>query len=373
MVAGAPKRERVAALDGLRGWAALSVVVYHCLWQTFGVRFPETHNFVNSLLGNGIMAVAVFLTISGYVLTRGRWHNPANPPLYFAMVRRYIRLTIPIVAAILLVFVLMTLHLTPTRAAHEVTQVKQWYGMFIAFEPNLFEALSFALVWTYVWIGGHNYNTFLWTMIVELWGSFILFGLSQNGRLLREPYSPLLLLGAIMFMVFPLAACFVAGALLALMERDGILPPVPGPLLSFVASSGLIALVLVGAFVQMIDRDVATLSVLGTGIFLAARYSVPAQRFLSLPISQFLGRISFPLYIVQFAVIVSLSAQLIVMAQASGALNSGMALMIAAASVIASLVLATLFLPAELATLALLRRLDGRRSAPRASVAATTA
>jgi peptidoglycan/LPS O-acetylase OafA/YrhL len=370
-VAGAPEQQRFAALDGLRGWAALSVVVYHCLWQTFGARFPETHNFLTSLLGNGILAVAVFLTISGYVLTRKRWRNPDNPPLLIAFVRRYIRLTIPIIAATLLVFVLMMLDLTPTRAAFQVTEVRGWYNTFVRFEPSLLEAISFALFWTYIWIGGQNYNPFLWTMIAELWGSYVLFAFSQNDRFLREPYTPLLLCGTITLLVFPLAACFLAGALIALAERDGVLPAEPEPLTSFVASCGLVALLLAGTFVQMIDRDVLTLSLLGMGIFLAVRYSLPAQRFLTLGVSQFLGRISFPLYLVQFAVIVSLSAQVIVWADGNDALTATTAMLIAAGSVIASLALATLFLPIELATLSLLRRLDRRRSAPRRSVAAS--
>jgi peptidoglycan/LPS O-acetylase OafA/YrhL len=372
-VAGAGEQQRFAALDGLRGWAALSVVVYHCLWQTFGVRFPETHNFLTSLLGNGIMAVAVFLTISGYVLTRKRWRNPDNPPIYIAFVRRYIRLTIPIIAAVLLVFVLMALDLTPTRAAYQVTEVRGWYSTFLRFDPSLFEALSFAFVWTYVWIGGQNYNPFLWTMIAELWGSYALFAFSQNVRFLREPYTPLLLCGAITLFVFPLAACFLAGALIALAERDGVLPSVPSPLVSFVASTGMLALVLIGTLVQMLDRDVLTLAILGTGIFVAARYSLPTQWFLSLGVSQFLGRISFPLYLVQFAVIVSLSANVIIWADANGTLTSTTALFIAAGSVIASLALATLFLPIELGTLSLLRRIDRRRTIPRASVAVPAA
>ena len=372
-MAGAPEQHRFAALDGLRGWAALSVVIYHCLWQTFGVRFPELHNFITALLGNGIMAVAVFLTISGYVLTRKRWRNPANPPLYVTAIRRYIRLTIPIVAACLLVFVLMSLDLTPTRAAHRITEIKAWYDSFLRFEPNPLDALSFAVLWTYVWFIGQHYNPFLWTMIVELWGSYVLFVLSQNGRFQREPYSALLFIGAMLLLVFPLAACFIAGALIALAERDGALPTAPTRLASFVASWALVAFLIAGTLVQMLNQHVLTLAILGTGIFLAVRYSLPAQRALTWSVSQFLGRISFPLYLVQFAVIVSLSANLIVWTNATGQLNATSAILIAAGSVLVSVALATMFLPVELATLALLRRLERRRTASRLPVAATAA
>jgi peptidoglycan/LPS O-acetylase OafA/YrhL len=100
---------------------------------------------------------------------------------------------------------------------------------------------------------------------------------------------------------------------------------------------------------------------------------LPIQWILSLGVSQFLGRISFPLYLVQFAVIVSLSANVIIWADANGTLTATTALLIAAGSVIASLALATLFLPIEVATLWLLRRIDRRRTIPRASVAVPAA
>lgn len=368
----AAPEHRLAALDGLRGWAALSVVIYHCLWQTFGVRFPELHTFVAAVVGNGIVAVAVFLTISGYVLTLRRWRNPENPPLLVAFLRRYVRLTVPIIAATALVLLLMALGLTPTREAHRITAMPQWYGSFLRFDPHLGSAIAFAFAWTYTWPVAHNYNPFLWTMLIELWGSFALFSLSQSNRFQREPYTPLLLLSALALLMFPLAACFFVGALVALAERDGLLPKTAAPLGSFLASMALLTLLLVGAFAQLLERDLRTYALIGTGIFVAARYSLPAQRFLSLGISQFLGRISFPLYLVQFAVIVSLSANLIVLTDANATLTATSALGIAALSVAASLALAVLFLPVELGTLALLRRFDRRRRDPRASVAPAT-
>lgn len=368
--AGASDQQRFAALDGLRGWAALAVVIYHCLWQTFGVRFPELHNFVTAFLGNGILAVSIFLTISGYVLTRRRWRNPHNPPLLVSAARRYFRLTVPIIAATALVFVLMALELTPTRAAHEVTGVRAWYNTFVRFEPGLLDAIGFAFAWTYTWPVTHNYNPFLWTMLAELWGCWALFALSQNDWFLREPYSPLLLLTTLALLIHPLGACFGAGALIALAERDRALPVSSTPLLSFVASCGLLALLAIGAFTQLLDGGNRILAVLGTATFLAVRYSLPAQRFLNTGISQFLGHISFPLYLVQFAVIVSLSANLIVWVHTAGALTTTAALLIGAGSVFASLVLAALFLPIELGTLSLLRQFNPQHARPHLSVAA---
>ncbi|MDO8360041.1 MAG: acyltransferase [Devosia sp.] len=348
---------RVGALDGLRGWAALSVVVYHCFWQTFGVLFPEIHSLIPALVGNGLMAVAVFLTLSGYVLTTRRWRRNDNPPLLLSAVRRYIRLTIPIVAAVLLVWVLMALQLTPTKRAFEITGVHSWYDTFARFEPDLLAALSFATMRVYG--AALNYGPFLWTMVVELWGSLIVFAISQSGRALREPYTPLLLVTVLCLAMFPLAACFPIGALIALLERDGVLfRAEPSQRESRIATAALLAILVAGALVQMYLPGLVAPSLLGVGIFLAVKRSLPAQHFLELPVSALLGRLSFPLYLVQYAVIISLSALLIVWLDANDALNLATAILTALGSIAASVGLAAVFLPVEVLTLGLLRRID---------------
>ena len=35
-----PIPARVGALDGLRGWAALGVLIYHVGWEMFGIIYP---------------------------------------------------------------------------------------------------------------------------------------------------------------------------------------------------------------------------------------------------------------------------------------------------------------------------------------------
>src|SRR5262249_47363679 len=77
---------RISALDGLRGWAALSVIVYHLTWELFGALYPIYRNPWLSIFGNGAFAVAVFFAISGYVLTIGRWNRDDNPPLVLTLI-----------------------------------------------------------------------------------------------------------------------------------------------------------------------------------------------------------------------------------------------------------------------------------------------
>jgi peptidoglycan/LPS O-acetylase OafA/YrhL len=350
---------RIHAFDGLRGWAALSVVVSHCLSESFRHKFPEVVNFPTAIFVNGTFAVGVFLTISGYVLTVRRWHNPANPPLILAFVRRYIRLTLPIIGATFLAWALIALGQTPTRATHDLMGVGKWFGFFINFEADVFTAWFFALFGAYGFLWENNYNPFLWTMTIELWGALIVFAISQHDRFLRDRYMPLLFCTVLVGAIFPIAGCFFAGAMIALAERDGLVLR-SGPASSRAATAALVICMAAAGLVLTNGKNLHLLAYLGIGVFLSVRYSQPAQRFLNSPVSQFMGQISFPLYLVQFPIIASLTAQLILGATASESLSVVTAYGIAAVSTVVCLVVATLFLPIELGTLALLRRIDRR-------------
>lgn len=359
---------RIGAFDGLRGWAALSVVISHCLSESFRHLFPQVVNFSTAIFVNGTFAVGIFLTISGYVLTIRRWHNPANSPLYVAFIRRYIRLTIPIIGTTFLCWALIALGQTPTKATHDLMGTPDWFGFFINFKADFLRAWFFALVGAYIFVWDYNYNPFLWTMTIELWGALIIFAISQHDRFLRDRYIPLIFCAVLSSAIFPIAGCFFVGAMIALAERDGLV--LKSPIVSRVAGIVLIACLFGGAWVLTHGKDLMSLAILAVGVFLSVRYNRTAQRFLNTPVSQFMGRISFPLYLVQFPVLASFSAQMVLWTTAEGTLTPQVAYAIAAAATVISLLVATLFLPIETGTLALLRRMDRRR--PQAAEALET-
>jgi peptidoglycan/LPS O-acetylase OafA/YrhL len=360
-LSGSHDTSRISAFDGLRGWAALSVVISHCLLEAFKYKFPAVVTFPATFIANGTFAVAIFFTISGYVLTIRRWHNPANPPLYVAFVRRYIRLTIPIIGATFLAWALISLGQTPTKAHHDLAQIGEWFGFFINFKADFFRAWFFALFGAYGFLWQNNYNPFLWTMGVELWGALIIFATSQHDRFLRDRYMPLLFFAVLTDFIFPIAACFFVGALIALAERDGFVLK-PGVVLNRIAAGVLAVCLVLAALVTLNGKSLQLLALLGVGVFLSARYSPSAQSLLNSPVSQFMGRISFPLYLVQFPVIASFSAQLIVWTDSNGTLTMWTAYGIAVASTAVCVLVATLFLPIETGTFALLRRIDRYRT-----------
>jgi peptidoglycan/LPS O-acetylase OafA/YrhL len=358
-LSGEQDTSRIGAFDGLRGRTALSVVVSHCLSESFRHKFPEVVNFPTAIFVNGTFAVGIFLTISGYVLTIRRWRNPANPPLHVSFIRRYIRLTLPIIGATFLAYALIALGQTPTAANHDLARLEKWFGFFINFEADFFRASFFALFGTYGFLWESNYNPFLWTMTIELWGALIIFAISQNDRFLRDRYIPLLFCAVLAGAIFPIAALFFVGALISMAEKDGYVLK-PSPALNRVATVVLVVCLISAGWVLTNGKSLRLLAILGMAVFLAVRYSHTAQRLLNSPLSQFMGRISFPLYLVQFPIIASFSAQLIVWSNANGTLTLWTAYGIAAAATIVCLLVATLFLPLEMGTLALLRRIDRR-------------
>lgn len=364
---------RVAAMDGLRGWAALSVVVFHFTWELFGGTYPEFRTFVPAMLGSGRLAVAIFFTLSGYVLTIRRWRRDDNPPYYGVALKRYVRLTIPIFVISMLFYLAMVAGFTPTHEASQIIHNRYWMGNIANFEPEFLPAVFFGLVGAYGFELRHLYHPFLWTMIVELWGSYIVFGISQNGRFLREPYSALLLFAVFFLWLFPLIACFFLGALVALLQRDGVLfRNPPGRLESAIATLLFAAGVIGAAFMHVRSENLSGLTVhqlvpaslTGVVVVFAAARSRPVSTFLSRPLSQGLGKLSFPLYLAHGVVAAAVSAPLIVWTASFGPIDTFDALLISLASILSSLALAQLLLPVETFTLSLLKRIPWPRARP---------
>ncbi|MEO6015537.1 MAG: acyltransferase [Devosia sp.] len=354
--------QRVAALDGLRGWAALSVVLYHATWESFGVIYPEYRSFVPSLFGDGGLAVAVFFVLSGYVLTIGRWRRADNPNLLLTLVRRYIRLELPILAVVLLYLAVVLLGWSQAQIAAPIIQRDDWLSTFDNFVPDLPGAILFATVRVF-WIArSFNYGPFLWTMIVELIGSVVVLLLSHRARSLWVPLTFLVLFAGLLLWKFPLAAPFPIGATIALLQRHGVLfAQLSGVTESRIATTLLFVALMAAAWVQMTFVSLLPISLVGVVVFLCVLRSSPAQSFLSNRLSGWLGTLSFSLYLVHVLVLMTVTSWLIIVLQDAQALNPVSAVGVAATTVIASVAAGWVFLPVELATLALIRRIRGPR------------
>lgn len=349
---------RLTALDGLRGWAALSVVVYHLSWEAFGLYDPAFRSPLASFLGNGRVSIAIFFILSGYVLTLRRWGRSDHSSLAVTLVRRYLRLEIPILVSVLIVWAMIAAGLSFTIEAASAVGRPDWLGLYARGEANLFGAIGYALAPVFWTLNDLQYGPFLWTMAVEFWGSMLVLSLSQRPLPYGIAYWTLGIVIVAFGVVFPLAACLPLGGLLALLQRDGLLfRSEPGPQESLIATLLFIAGLLVAAWVQIAFQSTLPAALAGLMIFLGATRSQPIRALLARPVSAFLGRLSFPVYLMQYPVLISLTSWLIVAFNSSGALSPLTAIVIGSLSLGGVLLAAWAFLPVEMFTLSLIQRI----------------
>ncbi|OOF92648.1 hypothetical protein ASPCADRAFT_509063 [Aspergillus carbonarius ITEM 5010] len=195
------KPHAIAALDGLRGWACLLVFNFHFLFtytwkvavgwgfnnENFGLlQLPIFH-----MLVSGHIMVAIFFVISGYVLSykplkliRSRSWEQTFTVLASSTFRRALRLYIPSVVGILLVFVAVRLGvynysqkvlveghtILGTNEQHPPIMrsfYKQYWDWYLTI-VHLMDPFNWALYYNY-------YNPHLWTIPVEFRSSIVLF------------------------------------------------------------------------------------------------------------------------------------------------------------------------------------------------------
>lgn len=188
------EREATAWLDGLRGIAALQVMIFHYadLWLVVDVIYgsgqPGSDSilrlpFIRSFYASGRSMVCAFFVISGYVLTQrtladlrqGRITQAATR-LSSAMFRRSMRLFAPAMVIAVLGFFLVRLgfrcHLDDTICPYFPSfreQLVDWWRASVSY-LSPFEYRNF---------GGslaHKYENIIWTLPMEMFGSLWCYG-----------------------------------------------------------------------------------------------------------------------------------------------------------------------------------------------------
>ena len=303
--------QRVNHLDGLRGIAAVTVVVFHYLSAFVPALTPDQtanpywlSDTPLAVLFNGPFAVVVFFVLSGFVVSKAAYRND---PLPLTIGLRYLRLTIPMLASVLVAWLLLTEFPTDASKLAAITGTPWLTRTFNGQIPSLFQAIKDATLDAYL-NGQSRFNNALWSMQWELIGSltiYVVFALFPRPVIVKVwiAFFVLLLLGRSPFFY----EAFVLGILMQEAWTRSRLKPVAPELAlviglilgsqsaGFAKRHGLDFLpggLQPGNPVGLIYPIAAALVVYG------CLMSVPVAKFLQQTGCLFLGRISFGLYLI---------------------------------------------------------------------------
>jgi peptidoglycan/LPS O-acetylase OafA/YrhL len=325
---------RYSHLDGLRGAAALLVVLFHGMialypatlsgrpsdnigpWDAQIAHFP----FFFPIPGG--FAVCLFFALSGFVLASS--YSQSSQNIIALALKRYVRLTVPIFAICLISCVVLIAggisrvpliaHIPSTGFAHHFRQV-----------PSFLSAAIEALTSTFQHPDNRDsYCPALWTMPIEFAGSVLLIiafsGLKRMRQATRDRYQNWILAGLCILLSASYLGLFFAGAWLytsqaykRISPRVGVCLFVLGALLGSIGIAyntfldPLSAANAIFNLMPVFGYDVFTcMRAIGAVMVMVSAFSVPQlMSALNSRALQFLGQISFSAYLVHGLVIVS--------------------------------------------------------------------
>lgn len=325
--------KRYIYMDGLRGWASLIMLFHHGIFCFFGYMHPIRYLFA------GRMWVSVFFVLSGFVLSIGYITRRDPNILYTMAARRYVRLTIPIAITTAFAYTLLAGGLMYHLKAAETLQ-SAWMAAFYRFTPHPMDLLTFPLYKVY-FEQDDSYNSNLWTMPIELIGSMGIFAVLFAFGHRKIRWAVYAVIAAACTVLYPIALGMLLGVVLA--EFYAGLQKRVRPQWAVFALALVVTVASVTAGHD--ERDIA-FSCIAFTICLGVLLLPVLQRLLSLPVSQFLGRIAFMLYLVQIPIICSLGSYVYVTLHA-GTSETFRQAVSGAVIVIGSLALAIVLEPVE--------------------------
>src|SRR5260221_2312089 len=177
---------RLLHLDGLRGWAAFFVILHH-LELAFFPTIKGPNDGVSPVLGpfsflaDGPLAVAIFFLLSGIVLAEAV-HAASHPDgpqqvgLTGLIIKRWLRLGLPIVVTGLLFLILFTLLGNRTTEASAVASSDWMQSLFPpGYHPDFFKVLHESVIGAFLGPQTPTHDPVLWTIRVEFLGSILVF------------------------------------------------------------------------------------------------------------------------------------------------------------------------------------------------------
>jgi len=319
--------EKISYLDGLRGVAAINVMLMHFFIvllpaMIYSDRMPShlgnlEQIFTSTplgLIGAGNFSVCIFFVLSGYVLTQKYFKTKDRSIIISGAVRRYLRLFVPVFAATMLSFLLASTGMFHYFIEAVMISGNNNYANYWTFTPDLAEAIKQA-AWGTFFTGDDTYNPVLWTMTIEFYGSMLVFAMALLFGSLRARWT--FYFAAIVLFLNTYYLAFIIGMGLAdvFSGKTSVFKTSNKIILSIVLASGLF----LGSYpVGTVTTD-SLYGFLNNGFFQTPKYayhilgagmvmyvllnSQRMQKIFSSQVLTFLGKISYSLYLVHFLVI----------------------------------------------------------------------
>lgn len=333
---------RLDELEGMRGIAALVVYIHHFLlliYPSFYFLDPVINNdyFLIQwlaktplgILNDGHIPVRFFFVHSGFVLTyafikSGALGKYNYIKIFSAILRRYFRLTGPVLASILLGYLFMKFSWMHNKTVDEL-HVKRWISSYYQFQPDFWKAIYQGVWGTYFeFKSSRTYNSSLWTIAIELKASFLIYAMACLGSFLKLPLRIILYIVPLYFFgvhssyacfIFGLIMCelymfkgqlkinnkFVLWSLLILAIYFGGIKTFDHPLYSWIP--------LLGVKSKYFFYSFKTLGSMFLILFVLN--SVNFKAFLKSNPIHYLGKLSYSLYVIHFILLASLSSFLL--------------------------------------------------------------
>ncbi len=343
---------RVLWIDGLRGIACLAIFAHHfgcCFYPVtqYGpqgeMATPTGVALAQSPLGvllNGNFWVCVFCVIAGFVAARSHFSPPEQDGISLRrfsgqLLNRYLRMVLPVFCISLVVLIMVKLHLFTNRSFFEIYYI-YWSSLSYAEDFYTFPSLIVETFVNLCFVGTEKYVMVLWSIRLLFYGYFVSILLAQMswGRNKRILWVYLLLAVGSLFCGLDLCmmGCFPVGTMLAWWSVYGKKPaasPLRGCAAGLLVLGGLVLggyptffepsnfyryLTLPGVEDVLGVWHVIGAAMLMTGLCLSTRM----QKLLTCRPLQWLGKISFSLYLVHVPVLLSVGTGVAVLLSHGG-------------------------------------------------------
>jgi peptidoglycan/LPS O-acetylase OafA/YrhL len=327
---------RLAYLDGLRGWMALVVLLHHLFGDWLLAPMELRKHGADWLAGpftwmplgtitDGQQAVFVFFAISGVALTYPVLRSARRDRTLAGMaVWRYPRLVVPVLISCVIAFLLKLSGALMNAPAAAHLAHGDWWAAQYAFPADLSQMLTYSLWEAFAPLQTtmHTWNPVLWTMAPEIRGSFLLFLLLA---VVRWRWARLTVAGVLIvlwadayivgfltgFLVGYCLAELLVAAERSPLVRERLLRTAPLGWLCLAAALLSWMAFQVVSFEQSLNEYMLAMNAIALLTIVAVILLAPLQRLLSTPVSRFLGRLSFGLYLTHFPLICSFSSTLL--------------------------------------------------------------